>query len=71
MGIRHDVEHCLEKYKITKIDGQPKDEDLHLLTKELTNAAGSVATQNGGGEKKIVSASRFARVFLQNTMCVL
>ncbi len=50
MGIRHDIEHSLEKYEITKIDGQPKDEDLNLLTKELTNAAGSIATQNGGGE---------------------
>jgi hypothetical protein len=50
MGIRHDVEQGLKKYKITKIDGQPKDEDLNLLTKELTNAAGSVATQNGGRE---------------------
>ena len=26
------------------------DEDLNLLTKDLTNAAGSVATQNGGRE---------------------
>jgi hypothetical protein len=50
MGIRHDVKQGLEKYEITKIDGQPKDEDLNLLTKELTNAAGSVATQNGGGD---------------------
>ncbi len=50
MGIRHDVEQGLKKCKITKIDGQPKDEDLNLLTKELTNAAGSVATQNGGRE---------------------
>ena len=50
MGIRHDVEQSLEKYEITHVDGQPKDEDLNLLIKELTNAAGSVATQNGGGE---------------------
>ena len=50
MGIRHDVEQGLEKYEITKIDGQPTDEDLNLLAKELTNAAGSIATQNGGGE---------------------
>ena len=50
MGIRHDVEQSLEKYEITKIDGQPTDEDLNRLIKELTNAAGSVATQNGGGE---------------------
>jgi hypothetical protein len=34
-----------------KIDGQPTNEDLNLLTKELTNAAGSVASQNGGGER--------------------
>ncbi len=25
MGIRHDVEQGLEKYEITKIDGQPTD----------------------------------------------
>jgi hypothetical protein len=50
MGIRHDVEQGLEKYEITKIDGQPMNEDLNLLIKELTNAAGSVATQNRGGE---------------------
>ena len=50
MGIRHDVEQSLEKYEITKIDGQPTDEDLNLLIKELTNAAGSVATRNGGKE---------------------
>jgi hypothetical protein len=50
MGIRHDVEQGVEKYEITKIDGQPMDEDLNLLMKELTNAMGSVATQNGGRE---------------------
>jgi len=50
MGIRHDVEQGLEKYEITKIDGQPTDEDLNLLAKKLTNAAGIIATQNGGGE---------------------
>ena len=42
--------NSLEKYEITKIDGQPTDEDLNLLIKELTNAAGSVATRNGGEE---------------------
>jgi hypothetical protein len=50
MGIRHDVKQGLEKYKITKNVRQPTDEDLHLLTNELTNATGSVASQNGGGE---------------------
>ena len=50
MGIRHDVEEGLEKYEITKIDGQPGDDDLNKLTRELTNALGSVATELGGGE---------------------
>ena len=40
MDIRHDVEEGLEKYEITKIDGQPGDEELNKLTKELTNALG-------------------------------
>ena len=31
MGIRHDVEEGLEKYEITRIEGQPTDEDLNLL----------------------------------------
>jgi len=30
--------------------GNQRNEDLNLLAKELTNAAGSVATQNGGRE---------------------
>ena len=50
MSICHKVEQSLEKYKITKIDRQPMDEDLNLLTKELTNAASSIANQNGGRE---------------------
>ena len=50
MGIKNDVEEGLEKYEIRKIDGQPTDEDLNKLTKELTNTVGSVAAENGGGE---------------------
>jgi hypothetical protein len=50
MTIRHDTEDALEKYEITKIDGQPTEEDLNLLVKELSNAVGSIATTNGGGE---------------------
>ena len=77
MGICHDIEEGLKKYEITKIDGQPTDEDLNLLTKELTNAAGSVTTQNGGGEHgyvgmivkeaKHVTFSRNAETFLVST----
>jgi len=50
VGIHHDIKQGLEKYEITKIDWQPTDEDLNLLAKELTNAAGSIATQIGGRE---------------------
>ena len=50
MTICHDTEDALEKYEITKIDGQPTEEDLNLLVKELSNAVGSIATTNGGGE---------------------
>ena len=50
MGIRHDVEEGLEQYKITKIEGQPTEEDLTQLTLELSSALGSVATTLGGRE---------------------
>ena len=50
MGIRHDVEEGLEKYEITKIEGQPTEEDLNQLTLQISNAVGSVATSLGGGE---------------------
>eukprot|EP00804_Cyclotella_cryptica_P025760 CCRYP_002951-RA/>CCRYP_002951-RA protein AED:0.36 eAED:0.36 QI:0/0/0/1/0.5/0.33/3/0/427 len=50
MGIRHDVKEGLKKYEIPRSEGQPTDEDVNLLTKELTNAAGSVTTQNQGRE---------------------
>ena len=50
MGICEDIKDALKKFEITKIEGQPTDEDLSLLRKELSNAAGSIATQNGGGE---------------------
>jgi hypothetical protein len=50
MGIHEDIEDALKKFEITKIEGQPTDEDLSLLRKELSNAAGSIATQNGGRE---------------------
>ncbi len=59
MGIRHNVEEGLEKYEIMKINGQPMDEDLNLLAKELTNAAGSIATQNGGYWHRLSATSRF------------
>ena len=44
MGLRADIIQGLEKYEITKIEGQPMEEDLKQLTLELSSALGSVAT---------------------------
>lgn len=50
MGIRQDVTDSLRDYEFTKIDGQPTDEDVNLLIKELSTAAASIPTTNGGGQ---------------------
>ena len=50
MGLRHGVIAGLKKYEITKIEGQPTEEDLTQLILELSNALGSVATKLGCGE---------------------
>ena len=50
MGLRADIIQGLKKYEITKIEGQPTEEDLTQLILELSNALGSVATELGGGE---------------------
>eukprot|EP00956_Cyclotella_meneghiniana_P015995 scaffold25033_cov43-Cyclotella_meneghiniana.AAC.1 len=68
MGIRHNVEEGLEKYEITKIDGQPGDEELNKLTKELTNALGSVATELGGGEHGHVLVIRIMMKILKESI---
>jgi hypothetical protein len=49
-GFPQDIDDALKKFEITKIEGQPTDEDLSLLRKELLNATDSIATQNGGRE---------------------
>ena len=50
MGLRADIIQGLEKYGITRIEGQPTEEDLTQLTLELSSALGSVTTTLGGGE---------------------
>jgi hypothetical protein len=50
MGIKQDTEDSLKDFEFTKIDGQPSDEDISTLIKELTNAASSISTTNGGGQ---------------------
>ena len=54
MGIRQEVTDSLRDYDFTKIDGQPTDEDLNLLIKELSMAASSIPTTNGGGQHRHV-----------------
>lgn len=49
MGIRQEIEESFKAYDFTKIDGQPTDESLNLLIRELTNAAASIPTTLGGG----------------------
>ena len=50
MGIKQDVTDSLRDYEFTKIEGQPTDEDVNLLVKELSAAAASIPTTNGGGQ---------------------
>eukprot|EP00804_Cyclotella_cryptica_P014825 CCRYP_015027-RA/>CCRYP_015027-RA protein AED:0.12 eAED:0.12 QI:0/0/0/1/0.2/0.16/6/0/1256 len=49
MGIKQDIETSLKDYSITKIDGQPSDEDVTNLVREMTEMLASVPTTNGGG----------------------
>jgi hypothetical protein len=50
MGLEADIIQGLEQYEITRIGGQPTEEDLTQLILELSNALDSVATTLGGGE---------------------
>ena len=52
MGIKQDIEDSLEKFDITKIDGQPTDEDMNQLTRELGAMLATVPTTNGGGDHR-------------------
>ena len=49
MGIKQDIETSLKDYSFTKIDGQPSDEDVTNLVREMTEMLASVPTTNGGG----------------------
>jgi len=77
MGIRQDTIDSLKDYDFTKIDGQPTNEDLNLLTEECINAASSIPTTNGGGqhghigmiipEAKYITFSHNAKRFVEPT----
>jgi hypothetical protein len=50
MGILQDVFNALQAFEITKIDGQPTDDDINKLTTQLTAALVTILTSNGGGK---------------------
>ncbi|KAL7475506.1 hypothetical protein ACHAW6_001416, partial [Cyclotella cf. meneghiniana] len=50
MEIKQDIEDNLEKFNITKIDGQPTDDDMNQLTRELGAMLATLPTTNGGGD---------------------
>ncbi len=44
MGIKQDIEDSLEKFDISKIDGQWTDKDMNQLTRELGAMLATVPT---------------------------
>ena len=49
MGVLQDVFDALKAFKLTKIDGQPTDDDINKLTTQLTAALVTISTTIGGG----------------------
>jgi hypothetical protein len=49
MGILQDIFNALQAFKITKIDGQPTDDNINKLTTQLTATLVTISTSNGGG----------------------
>ena len=49
MGLRSDTQEELRKESVTKIHGQPKENDLTTLEKELIAIAASIPSRLGGG----------------------
>eukprot|EP00804_Cyclotella_cryptica_P011218 CCRYP_007736-RA/>CCRYP_007736-RA protein AED:0.38 eAED:0.38 QI:0/-1/0/1/-1/1/1/0/375 len=49
MGYKQDAEEQIEAFQITRIHGQPTDEDIDKLVNELTECAATIPTTNGGG----------------------
>eukprot|EP00804_Cyclotella_cryptica_P001026 CCRYP_008340-RA/>CCRYP_008340-RA protein AED:0.36 eAED:0.36 QI:0/0/0/1/0/0/2/0/286 len=50
MGIYHDVFDALKGFEISKIEGQPTDEDINKLTTQLTAALVTIETKNAAGK---------------------
>ena len=49
MGILQDVFNALQAFEITKINGQPTDDDINKLTTQLTTVLVTILTPNKGG----------------------
>jgi hypothetical protein len=49
MGLQSDTQEELRKESVTKIHGQPKENDLTTLEKELIAIAASIPSMLGGG----------------------
>jgi hypothetical protein len=47
MGILRDVFNALQAFKITKIYGQPTDDNINKLMTQLTAALVTISTSNG------------------------
>ena len=50
MGIKQDVKTSLTDWSVTKIEGQPTEETISKLEKEITESCASIPTTNGGGQ---------------------
>eukprot|EP00804_Cyclotella_cryptica_P014668 CCRYP_012700-RA/>CCRYP_012700-RA protein AED:0.35 eAED:0.34 QI:0/-1/0/1/-1/1/1/0/213 len=51
MGIKQDIEDSLNKFDISKIDGQPTNKDMNQLTWEIGAMLATVTTTHGGGDQ--------------------
>ena len=49
MGVRADIREEVRKETVTKINGQPTNQDLTILEKELIAILANIPTTLGGG----------------------
>ena len=49
MGVLQDIFDALKAFELTKIDGQPTNDDINKLTTQLTAALVTISTTIGGG----------------------
>jgi hypothetical protein len=63
MGVRADIQEGVRKETVTKVHGQPTDQDLTTLEKELIGILANIPTMLGGGNHRhagiIVEPARY------------